>query len=100
MKFSYSQKLDKYVVTELGRLIDSDEDGIALGIRHGFVSEYSEDEEQESFLITVDDDDNALLEDFGVAPASDDDDLALINDLLFNDDHDTATNYQSTGIGA
>lgn len=85
MKFSYSQKLDKYVVTELGRLIDSDEDGIALGIRHGLISEYSEDEEQEAFVLTADDDhDNDLLEDFGVAPASDDeeDPLETIREFL------------------
>ncbi len=92
MKFSYSQKLDKYVVTELGRLIDSDEDGAALMIRHGFLSDQSEDEEQESVLLTADDDDtdysdqlaHALLEDFGAAPVSDDeeDPLEIIREFL------------------
>lgn len=84
MKFSYSQKLDKYVVTELGKLIDSDEDGIALGIRHGFVSDQAEDEEQESLLLNADDEDDAqLLEDFGVAPVSDDEDpLEIIREFL------------------
>ena len=91
MKFSYSQKLDKYVVTELGRLIDSDEDGAALMIRHGFLSDQSEDEEQESVLLTADDDDtdysdqlaHALLEDFGAAPVSDDEDpLEIIREFL------------------
>jgi hypothetical protein len=76
MKFSYSQKLDKYVVTELGRLIDSDEDGIALGVRHGFFAQYANnedlddllrDEEQEELLLEADDD-NDLLHDFGALP--------------------------------
>lgn len=71
MKFSYSQKLNKYVVTELGNLIDSDEDGIALGIRHGFVSIHTEDEEQEEFLLEADDD---------TLPG--DDDLAVIREFL------------------
>ncbi len=69
MKFSYSQKLDKYVVTELGRLIDSDEDGIALGVRHGFFAQDDllRDEEQEELLLEADDD-NDLLHDFGALP--------------------------------
>ena len=81
MKFSYSQKLGKYVASELGTIVDSDDDFDALLTRHGVLSD--------------DDDQDAIADD-----ATDDDDLALINDLLFNDDHDTPTNYQSTGIGA
>ena len=80
MKFSYSQKLDKYVVTELGKLIDSDEDGAALLIRHGFLSDQSEDEEQESASLTADDDDTDYSEQLAIA--SDDDDLEVIREFL------------------
>lgn len=81
MKFSYSQRLGKYVASELGTIVDTDDSFDALLTRHGILSD-----EPECDAIALD--------------ATDDDDLALINDLLFNDDHDTATNYQSTGIGA
>ena len=88
MKFSYSQRLGKYVASELGTIVDSDDEFDALLTRHGILEE---DEPEETAIDTND----AIADN-----ATDDDDLALINDLLFNDDHDTATNYQSTGIGA
>ncbi len=37
MKFSYSPQLNKYVVTEVGQLIDSDDDAEDLLLRHGFL---------------------------------------------------------------
>jgi hypothetical protein len=93
MKFSYSPQLNNYVVTELGRLIDSDDDAEELLLRHGFLC-HEPDEATGMFgERSLPDDsiaaaeamvDALLLEDFGVASNSDDDnnDLAVIRDFL------------------
>ena len=95
MKFSYSPQLNKYVVTEVGQLIDSDDDAEDLLLRHGFLCDEPDEATGmfgERSLSKPDDAiaaaeamaDALLLEDFGVAPNSDDDndDLAAIRDFL------------------
>ena len=43
MKFSYSRKLGKYVASELGKLIDSDDEFDALLTRHGIPTDDTDD---------------------------------------------------------
>ncbi|WP_414546387.1 hypothetical protein [Nostoc sp. CCY0012] len=51
MKLSYDQRTGRFVVSELGRIIDSDVDLDALGIRYGFIApstdEITDEEAQE-----------------------------------------------------
>lgn len=56
MKFSYSQKLGKYLISEHGIVIDSDEDSQALRQRHNCI------EVEESDL----EDDQQMQQNFGV----------------------------------
>jgi hypothetical protein len=44
MKLSYDQRTGRFVVSELGRIIDSDVDLDALGIRYGFIAPSTDDE--------------------------------------------------------
>lgn len=38
MKLSYDQKTGKFIVSELGRIIDYDSDLEKIGVRHGFIA--------------------------------------------------------------
>ncbi|MBD6621163.1 hypothetical protein FNW02_37080 [Komarekiella sp. 'clone 1'] len=44
MKLSYNQKIGKFVVSELGRILDSDIDLDALATRYGFIAPSVKDE--------------------------------------------------------
>jgi hypothetical protein len=44
MKITYDQGTRRFVVSELGRIIDSDVDLDALGIRYGFIVPSTDDE--------------------------------------------------------
>lgn len=48
MKFSFSTQLQTFVLTDLGELIDSDDDLNALLERNGMLSDDDESEESES----------------------------------------------------
>lgn len=58
MKFTYSKVLGKYVASELGTIVDSDDSFDALLTRHGILS----DEPEETAIADeeTDDDDDAL----------------------------------------
>jgi hypothetical protein len=44
MKLSYDQQTGMFIVSELGRIIDSDLDLTTLGVRYGFVAESADGE--------------------------------------------------------
>jgi hypothetical protein len=44
MKLSYNQKTHEFVVSELGRIVDSDIDLDAIAVRHGFVAPSTDEE--------------------------------------------------------
>ncbi|MBD6620719.1 hypothetical protein FNW02_34410 [Komarekiella sp. 'clone 1'] len=44
MKLSYDQRTGKFIVSELGRVIDSDLDLTTLGVRYGFIAPLIDDE--------------------------------------------------------
>jgi hypothetical protein len=77
-KFSYSQNLGKYVVTELGKLIDSDDNFDALLTRHGMLSD---DDLAHQPAIEVRGHEDQIF-DFSTAISDADDDLAVIREFL------------------
>ncbi|WP_191762604.1 hypothetical protein [Komarekiella delphini-convector] len=44
MKLSYDQETGVFIVSELGRILDSDLDLNTLGVRYGFVAESADGE--------------------------------------------------------
>lgn len=44
MKLSYNQKTGEFIVSELGRIVDSDSHLDAIAIRHGFVAPSTDEE--------------------------------------------------------
>ena len=57
MKLSYNKKTGDFIVSELGRIVDSDSDLDALAVRYGFVAESADDEMTDQCRLKIIDED-------------------------------------------